>query len=35
VYKLDGQLLLLLDVERIVTLGPQATQRNDDGTAAA
>lgn len=35
VYKLEGQLLLLLDVERIVTLGPQATQRSDDGTAAA
>lgn len=35
VYKLEDQLLLLLDVERIVTLGPQATQHSDDGTAAA
>lgn len=35
VYKLEARLLLLLDVERIVTLGPQVSQHGDQGPAAA
>jgi purine-binding chemotaxis protein CheW len=35
VYKLDGKLLLLLDVERIVSLGSQAARHEGDSTQAA
>src|SRR3954469_3839733 len=35
VYKLEGRLLLLLDVERIIAMGTHAVQRSQAGPAAA
>lgn len=35
VYKLEGKLLLLLDVERIIALGTRAAQRSEEGSVAA
>jgi purine-binding chemotaxis protein CheW len=35
VYKLESKLLLLLDVERIVSLGAQAARHDGEGTQAA
>jgi len=35
VYKLEGRLLLLLDVERIIAMGTHAVQRSQGGPAAA